>query len=64
MMKTNYEEGPWVFRRGDIYYLVYAAGGVPEHMAYSYSRNINGPWIYAAASSTNPRTASPSMAEA
>lgn len=46
MMKTNYEEGPWVFRRGDIYYLVYAAGGVPEHMAYSYSRNINGPWIY------------------
>lgn len=46
MMKTNYEEGPWVFRRGDIYYLVYAAGGVPEHMAYSYARDINGPWTY------------------
>jgi len=46
MMKTNYEEGPWIFRRGDTYYLVYAAGGVPEHMAYSYSKNINGPWTY------------------
>lgn len=46
MMKTGYEEGPWVFRRGDIYYIVYAAGGVPEHMAYSYSRDIHGPWTY------------------
>lgn len=46
MEKTNYEEGPWVFRRGDIYYMVYAAGGVPEHMAYSYASNIHGPWTY------------------
>ncbi|MDE6498516.1 MAG: family 43 glycosylhydrolase [Muribaculaceae bacterium] len=46
MEKTNYEEGPWVFRRGDIYYIVYAAGGVPEHMAYSWARDINGPWTY------------------
>lgn len=44
--KTNYEEGPWVFRRGDYYYIVYAAGGVPEHMAYSRARDINGPWTY------------------
>ena len=46
MLKTNYEEGPWVFKRNGIYYLVYAAGGVPEHMAYSTSDNINGPWKY------------------
>ncbi|MDE6542007.1 MAG: family 43 glycosylhydrolase [Muribaculaceae bacterium] len=46
MMKTNYEEGPWVFRRGDTYYIVYAAGGVPEHMAYSYASDIHGPWTY------------------
>lgn len=46
MMKTNYEEGPWVFKRNGIYYIVYAAGGVPEHMAYSYARDINGPWTY------------------
>lgn len=44
--KTNYEEGPWVFKRNGLYYLVYAAGGVPEHMAYSTSKNINGPWKY------------------
>ncbi len=45
-MKTNYEEGPWVFKRKGIYYMVYAAGGVPEHMAYSTASNINGPWRY------------------
>lgn len=44
--KTNYEEGSWVFKRDGIYYLVYAAGGVPEHMAYSTAKNINGPWKY------------------
>lgn len=46
MLKTNYEEGPWVFKRNGTYYLVYAAGGVPEHMAYSTSDNIDGPWVY------------------
>lgn len=44
--KTNYEEGPWVFKRKGLYYLMYAAGGVPEHMAYSTSESINGPWKY------------------
>lgn len=44
--KTNFEEGPWVIKRNGIYYMVYAAGGVPEHMAYSTSENINGPWKY------------------
>ncbi len=44
--KTNYEEGPWVFKRNGVYYLVYAAGGVPEHMAYSTATDINGPWHY------------------
>lgn len=46
VLKTNYEEGPWVFKRNGIYYLVYAAGGVPEHMAYSTAENIDGPWKY------------------
>ncbi len=46
VMKTNFEEGPWVFKRNGLYYLVYAAGGVPEHMAYSTSKSINGPWKY------------------
>ncbi len=46
MMKTNYEEGPWIFKRNAVYYLVYAAGGVPEHMAYSTAESIDGPWHY------------------
>ena len=45
-LKTNFEEGPWVFKRNGIYYMVYAAGGVPEHMAYSTASDINGPWRY------------------
>lgn len=46
MLKTNFEEAPWVYRRGKLYYLEYAAGGVPEHWAYSTAENINGPWTY------------------
>ncbi len=45
-IKSNYEEGPWVFKRNGLYYMVYAAGGVPEHMAYSTAKNINGPWEF------------------
>lgn len=45
-MKTGYEEGPWVTKRNGTYYLVYAAGGVPEHLAYSTSKSIDGPWEY------------------
>lgn len=45
-LKTGYEEGPWVTKRDGTYYLVYAAGGVPEFMAYSTSESIHGPWKY------------------
>lgn len=45
-MMVGYEEGPWVTRRGDTYYMSYPAGGVPEHMAYSTAPSINGPWTY------------------
>lgn len=41
-----FEEGPWFYRRGDLYYLVYAAGGVPEHLAYSTATSPTGPWTY------------------
>lgn len=42
----QYEEGPWVTRRGDLYYAVYPAGGVPEYMAYSTAPTVNGPWTF------------------
>ena len=44
--KDTYTEGPWFFKRGGKYYLVYAAGGVPEHIAYSMSDSPTGPWKY------------------
>ncbi len=46
IMKGNFEEAPWVYRRGNLYYLEYAAGGVPEHWAYSTAHSIHGPWTY------------------
>lgn len=44
--RDNYTEGPWFYKRGGKYYLVYAAGGVPEHIAYSMSDSPTGPWKY------------------
>ncbi|MCM1355967.1 MAG: glycoside hydrolase family 43 protein [Staphylococcus sp.] len=44
--RDNYTEGPWFFKRDGKYYLVYAAGGVPEHIAYSMSDHPTGPWKY------------------
>ena len=41
-----YEEGPWFYQRGDRYYLVYPAGGIPEYIAYSTSTGPTGPWTY------------------
>lgn len=41
-----YEEGPWLDKRGSTYYLLYAAGGVPEHISYSTSDSPRGPWTY------------------
>ena len=41
-----YEEGPWVYKRNGMYYLIYAAGGIPEHLSYSMSDSPVGPWKY------------------
>ncbi len=44
--KDTYTEGPWLSKRNGKYYLLYAAGGVPEHIAYSMSDGPMGPWKY------------------
>ncbi|MFW5752002.1 MAG: glycoside hydrolase family 43 protein [bacterium] len=44
--RTQYTEGPWVYKRNDTYYLVYAAAGIPEYIAYSTAPSIEGPWKY------------------
>lgn len=46
---TTYAEGPWFYKRGDLYYMVYAAfaeGAGSEHIAYSTSTSPTGPWEY------------------
>lgn len=43
---TLYEEGPWFYHRGSLYYMVFAATGVPEALAYSTSTSPTGPWTY------------------
>jgi len=44
--KSLYTEGPWFYKRGDLYYMVYAASGIPETIAYSTSSSPTGPWKY------------------
>ncbi|WP_100614367.1 glycoside hydrolase family 43 protein [Confluentibacter citreus] len=43
---TTYEEGPWLYKRDNLYYLFFAAGPISEHIGYSTSKNITGPWKY------------------
>ncbi|MBL7253518.1 family 43 glycosylhydrolase [Paractinoplanes lichenicola] len=43
---TLYEEGPWVYKRGGLYYLVYAAKCCSEFIAYSTAPGPLGPWTY------------------
>ena len=59
--KDSYVEGPWLMKAPKIggksgksgapdkpgYYLLYAAGGVPEHISYSTAPSPTGPWTYA-----------------
>jgi hypothetical protein len=45
----NYAEGPWLYKRNNLYYLVYpafVAGVGSEQMCYTTATNINGPWTY------------------
>ncbi len=45
--KDSYVEGPWLNKRNGVYQLLYAAGGVPEHISYSTAPSPLGPWKYA-----------------
>ena len=50
--KDSYVEGPWLMRNpvrqatSKRYFLLYAAGGVPEHISYSTAPAPTGPWTY------------------
>jgi arabinoxylan arabinofuranohydrolase len=43
---TTYEEGPWFYKRGTRYYMVFAAGPISEHIGYSTSASATGTWSY------------------
>ncbi len=43
---TDYQEGPWFYRRGDKYYLAFASTCCPEGIGYAMSDTPVGPWKY------------------
>ncbi|ACU37121.1 glycoside hydrolase family 43 protein [Actinosynnema mirum] len=43
---TLYEEGPWVYKRGGLYYNVFAAQCCSEFLAHSTAPTPTGPWTY------------------
>jgi hypothetical protein len=43
---TLFEEAPWFYKRNGLYYMVYAASGIPENIAYATSSGPTGPWTY------------------
>lgn len=43
---SGYTEGPWIYKRNGIYYMLYAASGIPETIDYSTSDSPIGPWKY------------------
>lgn len=43
---TTYTEGPWFYKRNSLYYMVYAAEGIPEFISYSTANSPGGPWQY------------------
>ncbi|WP_407427465.1 glycoside hydrolase family 43 protein [Arcticibacter sp.] len=43
----NFIEGPWVYKRNGLYYLVYASAGTkPEMIEYCTATSPTGPWTY------------------
>jgi hypothetical protein len=42
----NYQEGPWVWKRNDHYYMAYASTCCPEGIGYAMSKSPTGPWEY------------------
>jgi len=43
---TQYEEGPWLYKRNDLYYMIFAAGPISEHISYSTGSSPTGPWTF------------------
>ena len=66
----HFEEGPWLHKRGDIYYLTYASLDRSDHtderISYATAPSIQGPWTYRGeltGSGKNSFTIHPGIAE-
>jgi len=42
---TTYTEGPWFYKRNNLYYMIYAAAGIPEYIAYSTAHRQKAPGL-------------------
>jgi len=43
---SNFQEGPWGYKRGEHYYMFYASTCCPEGIGYAMSDSPTGPWEY------------------
>ncbi|KAG8702733.1 hypothetical protein FRC09_004572 [Ceratobasidium sp. 395] len=43
---TTFEEGPWLYKRNSLYYMIYAANCCSEDIRYSTGTSATGPWTY------------------
>jgi hypothetical protein len=43
---SKYEEGPWLYKRKNLYYLFWPGGPLPEFIGYSTGKTAQGPWKY------------------
>ena len=66
----DFEEGPWIFKRGDMYYLAYASMdkeiSEDERISYATAPSIEGPWTWRGeitGSAANSFTIHPGIAE-
>jgi len=42
---TTFEEGPWLYKRNSLYYMIYAANCCSEDIRYSTGTSATGPWV-------------------
>ena len=41
-----YDEAPYLYKRGNKYYMIYAADALPQNVSYSTADSPTGPWKY------------------
>lgn len=42
----DYQEGPWLYKHGNNYYMAFASTCCPEGIGYAMSKKASGPWEY------------------